>query len=134
MSSMKKYLHHGQGALFLRRGQLRIIHTQHDIRQLKQPLALVQGHAHELANGNERQLAGDVLNKFTLSTLDCPVENFTGDLAKARLVAVDHLGGKRIAHQAPVLEMIRRIHIDQLQAHQRQHLLIGLVQHAGLLG
>ena len=123
-----EHLHHRHIALVFGGGEFGVVRADHDIGQLKQAPALVQGYAHQLTDGNQRQLRRHVLNELAAATLDGAVENIFGDFPKARLVGVHLFWGKGIADQAAVLQVLGWIHIDHLQLQQGQHVRFGFMQ------
>ena len=63
----EEHFHHGVHPVLLAGGEFRIVHADHDVGQLEQALALVQGHAHQLADGDEGQFRGDVFDELALA-------------------------------------------------------------------
>ena len=126
-----KHLHHSHCALLLGGREFGVIHTYHDIGELKQAAAFLKRYARQLTDSDKRQLSCHILYEFTATPLHSTVENIPGHLPESRLIRVYFPGGERIAHNPAVLEVFGWIHIDYQEPHHCQHFRVLLMQKAG---
>ncbi|MBK6279205.1 MAG: hypothetical protein IPF57_14195 [Gammaproteobacteria bacterium] len=112
--------------------EIRIVSAEHRVGPLEELRAVLDGHAEDLADRDQRQHAGHVGHEFAFAARRDPLDRLAHHLAKARCVGIHLRRRERVAHDAPVLDVLGRIHVQDHRAHQRQ-LVFGHVVEEGAL-
>ena len=69
-------------------------------------------YADELADGEQRQLGGDVLDEVALALLQGAVDDLVRELDQARLEVADGPRREGPLHDVAVLAVLRRVHVE----------------------
>ena len=105
---------------------LRVVEADHRVAPIEDLVPILGRHAHHLDDHLERQLGGDVGHEVALAARRNLVDDPVRDLAHAVLEPVGYLGREAEVHEAAVLRVAGRVHVDH-QGLVRRELLLGPV-------
>ena len=91
---------------------LRVVEADHRVAPIEDLVPILGRHAHHLDDHLERQLGGDVGHEVALAARRNLVDDPVRDLAHAVLEPVGYLGREAEVHEAAVLRVAGRVHVE----------------------